>query len=245
MPIYEIDPLKDQRWAAFLENHPGASVFHTVAWLEALRRTYGYEPIAFTTSSPGRDLENGLVFCQIKSWLTGCRLVSLPFSDHCELLVDHPSDRQSLFDALEHRFRERNWRYMEIRPLRRSDPVAGVFHEIQTYCFHHLDLGLELDALFRNFHKDSTQRKIRRAEREGLSVEEGHSESLLDAFYGLQLLTRRRHQLPPQPRRWFLNLIDCFRDDLQIRVASKDGQPTAAILTLRVKDKLIYKYGCS
>jgi CelD/BcsL family acetyltransferase involved in cellulose biosynthesis len=245
MPIYEIDPLKDPRWCAFLKSHPRASVFHTIAWLEALRRTYGYKPIAFTTSPPGADLENGLVFCQVESWMTGSRLVSLPFSDHCELLVDDPTDQQHLLSALEHRFHEENWRYIEMRPLRKANLPAGVFQECETYCFHQLDLSLDLDTLFRKFHKDSTQRKIRRAEREGINFEEGHSKSLLDAFYHLQLLTRRRHRLPPQPKRWFLNLIDCFGDALQMRVASKDGQPAAAILTLRFKDTLVYKYGCS
>jgi lipid II:glycine glycyltransferase (peptidoglycan interpeptide bridge formation enzyme) len=68
---------------------------------------------------------------------------------------------------------------------------------------------------------------------------------LLDAFWKLNLITRRRHCIPPQPKAWFLNLIDCFGDALQIRVAFKDKQPVASILTLRHKDTLVYKYGCS
>src|SRR5262249_25321288 len=94
-------------------------------------------------------------------------------------------------------------------------------------------------------HKDSTQRKIRRAEREGLTYEDGRSAPLLNAFFGLLLVTRRRHQLPPQPKQWFQNLIDCFGESLKIRVASKDGRPIAAILTLRHKNTLLYKYGGS
>jgi hypothetical protein len=76
MRFYQVDPTKDVRWAQLVDRHPRASVFHTVGWLQALRRTYGYEPVVFTTSSPTGDLENGLVFCRIKSWLTGRRLVS-------------------------------------------------------------------------------------------------------------------------------------------------------------------------
>jgi CelD/BcsL family acetyltransferase involved in cellulose biosynthesis len=245
MPIYEIDPLRDSRWSEFLQRHPRASVFHTVAWLESLWWTYGYKPIAFTISPPGRKLENALVFCDIKSWLTGRRLVSLPFSDHCEPLVDDQADQHHLFGALEQLFHQKSWRYIEIRPLRNLDRTADFFHESEKYCFHQLDLSVDLDTLFRRFHKDSTQRKIRRAEREGLSIEEGRSETLVDTFYRLQLLTRRRHQLPPQPRSWFRNLADRFGETLKIRVASKDRQPVAAILTLRFKDVLVYKYGCS
>ena len=245
MVIYCIDPGTDARWGEFLSRHPRASVFHTVAWLKALRRTYGYKSVVYTTSTPGEDLQNGAVFCHINSWLTGRRLVSLPFSDHCEPLVDNASDLQDLFAFLQRQFVEQNCRYVEMRPLNALSGTSAIFRQGEKFCFHQIDLTPSLGNIFRSFHKDSTQRKIRRAEREGLKQVEGHSESLLDIFYRLQMLTRRRHQLPPQPKSWFRNLIDCFGEALKIRVALKDGQPAASILTLCYKDTLVYKYGCS
>jgi CelD/BcsL family acetyltransferase involved in cellulose biosynthesis len=88
MTIYELNPLGDPRWAAFIDRHPRASVFHTPGWLEALYSTYGYKPIAVTTTPQGAELTNGMVFCDVRSWLTGRRLVSLPFSDHCDPLIE-------------------------------------------------------------------------------------------------------------------------------------------------------------
>jgi len=115
----------------------------------------------------------------------------------------------------------------------------------QSYCLHSLDLNPELDKLFRQLHKNSTQRKIRRAERERLTYEEGRSEALVDTFYALLLRTRRRHHLPPHPRAWFSHLAECLGNNMKIRVASKDGRPIASILTLSWKDVMVYKYGCS
>src|SRR5262245_41581700 len=86
--IWAIDPLCDERWAELIASHPSASVFHRCGWLAALQLSYGFEPIAFTTSSPTEPLTNALLFCKVRSWLTGSRLVSLPFSDHCEPLVE-------------------------------------------------------------------------------------------------------------------------------------------------------------
>lgn len=243
--LSEVDPLQDSRWEGFLQRHPQASVFHSSAWLEAVRRTYGYKPIAYTTAPPGAALQNGLVFCRVESWLTGRRLVSLPFSDHCEPLLDTAADPQIFLRALEQEFGHERWRYIEIRPVNPLVGATGLFHSASVYCFHQIDLRPNLDTLFHNFHKDSVQRKIRRAEREALTYQDGRSESLLDSFYHLLLLTRRRHRLPPQPRQWFQNLIERFGDGLKIRVASKDGQPVAGIITLRYKDTLVYKYGCS
>ncbi len=116
MSVYQIDPLQDSRWRHFLLEHPSASVFHTPAWLEALRRTYGYEPFVLTTCPPSQDLTNGLVFCRINSRFTGRRLVSLPFSDHCEPLADGPKDIEQLLCSLEGLVEEENLKYIEIRP---------------------------------------------------------------------------------------------------------------------------------
>ena len=114
-----------------------------------------------------------------------------------------------------------------------------------TYYFHRLDLSPGIEQLFREFHKDCVQRKILRAEREKLQYEEGTSEDLLNGFYRLLVMTRRRQYLPPQPLHWFRGLITAFGNDLKIRVASKNGVPVASILTLSHKKSMVYKYGCS
>jgi CelD/BcsL family acetyltransferase involved in cellulose biosynthesis len=241
-----IDPLRDPRWPEFLQCHPHASIFHTPGWLEALRRTYGYQPIAFTTSpSAQAALADGLLFCRINSRFTGRRLVSLPFSDHCEPLSSNLENLTEFLRFLEQNLKKEKWRYVELRPLNSLGNRLSGFEQNQTSFIHILNLTASQDEIFRSFHKDSIQRKIRRAEREGLAYDEGRSEQFLEQFYQLLLRTRRRHQLPPQPRAWFRNLIDCLGDQLKIRVASKDGQPMASILTLQFKNVMVYKYGCS
>ena len=245
MSLHKLDPLQDPRWRPFSLEHPSASVFHSPAWLDALRRTYGYEPFVVTTCAPGRDLTNGLVFCRINSRLTGRRLVSLPFSDHCEPLVDASTDIAEMLCSLESLAAEEKLKYVEIRPAKASLEGVPAFGKAKGFWLHRIDLRPPMDQLFHSFHRDCVQRKVRRAEREALSYEEGRSESLLQQFYHLLLLTRRRQQLPPHPLNWFRNLIACLGDGVKIRVASKDGHPVASVLTLCHKDVLVYKYGCS
>lgn len=244
-PVYRMDPLQDVRWATFVDGNLRSSVFHSLPWLEALNRTYGFEPVVFTTSPPGAPLENGFVSCFVRSWITGRRLISLPFSDHCEPLVDSATDNRTVTNALAGTLRRENLRYVEVRARLPLCAPAEACLSTRTYCFHELDLRPDLDALFANLHKSSTQRKILRAEREGLAYECGRSKALLDAFCALLLITRRRHGVPPQPMAWFQNLIGSFGDALQIRVAFHGLQPAAAILTIRHKGTLVYKYGCS
>jgi CelD/BcsL family acetyltransferase involved in cellulose biosynthesis len=243
--IFTLNPLEDPRWEEFVRAHPRASIYHTRGWLEALRRTYGYEPVVFTTSPAAADLKNCVVFCRISSWLTGCRMVSLPFADHCEPLVENADDGKEIFSFLVHTLAKERWKYVEIRPLS-SDLLSEDSAEKSSSFFSHvMDLSPSLDVLFQGFHKDSTQRAIRRAEREGLSYEAGRSEALLRNFFSLLLKTRRRHKLPPQPIDWFRNLIACLGNRLSIRLVSKNGQPVASILTLSHQGTVVYKYGCS
>jgi lipid II:glycine glycyltransferase (peptidoglycan interpeptide bridge formation enzyme) len=245
--VHEIDPLSDSRWEAFVNDHPQASVFHSKPWLKALRLAYGYDSIVLTTCSRETALTNGLVFCRVKSWLTGRRLVSLPFADHCEPLTNNSAELDDLLSHVSHASQRDagKWKYIEIRPTSYQFESRNGFRKSATYLVHSLDLRKSKQELFNNLHKSSLQSKIRRAEREALHYEEGNSEGMLNKFYGLMIATRRRHYLPPQPRSWFHALIHTFGDRLKIRVVSKDGLPIASIITLSHKKSMVYKYGCS
>jgi hypothetical protein len=240
-----LDPLSDPRWPEFVRHHPNASAFHTAGWLRALQVTYGYEPIAFTTSAPSEELRNALSFCVVRSWLTGSRLVSLPFSDHCEPLVENSEELSALHLFVKHFCKQQCWKYLEMRSASPLLETEGGFQMAQTFCLHRLDLRPNPDVLFRSFHVKSVQQMIRRAEREALTYEEGLSESLLIKLYSLLCLTRQRHRLPPQPINWFRNLIEYLGETVCIRIACKDEQPVAGILTMIHGKRIIYKYGGS
>jgi hypothetical protein len=246
--VRTLDPLSDGGWDEFVARHPRSSVFHQRGWIEALARTYSYQPLVFTTSPRNSELKNGLLFCQVNSWLTGSRLVSLPFSDHCEPLCESPEEMVSLTSGCQGFLNAQRERYLEVRPtgddFGRTCSEAG-FTPVGSYFLHVMDLRRDLETVFRSFDKDSVQRRIQRAERAGLVEKRGSSHDLLREFYGLFVITRGRHHLPPPPFAWFQNLIQCQGNALEIRVAYKDGSPIAAILTLRFRETGYFKYGCS
>ena len=228
---------------ALVDRHPKASVFHTRQWLEALRRSYQYEPVAFTDAAPGTPLDNGLVFCRIKSWITGRRLVSLPFSDHCEPLMEDASSLSAIMESLKERIGHEG-RYIELRPVGALPDVAG-YSPVSEFTSHSIDLRPGLDRIFAAFHRSHTQRAIRRAERLGVTCETGRSEDLQRLFYGLHTRTRRRQGMPIQPLCWFRNLLECFGESATVYLARHQDAPIAAILVVDHKSTRVYKYGCS
>jgi Acetyltransferase (GNAT) domain len=245
MNVYEIDPTTDERWEDFLHDHPQASIFHTRGWLEALRRTYGYSPLALTTSTPNSPLTNGIPLCKITGWFGRRRLVALPFSDHCVPLVESTEQLTCLLGYLREKVEGERWSFVQIRANEAVVASPWDRDHRDTLVLHELDLRPTVDDIFQGFHPSCVQRKIRRAGRENLAYQEGRSEALLKAFYSLLLKTRRRHGVPPQPFEWFLNLIAYLGEAVKIRVAFNRGLPIAGIVTLCYKRTMMYKYGCS
>ena len=245
MDVYTVNPLTDPRWETFVTCHPRASVFHQRGWLAALAETYGYEPVAWCGTSADQQLSSGIVFCQVSSWITGTRLVSLPFSDHCDPLVGDAAEFDFLLGHLQQQSAKRKYKYIEVRALKPLVTPSSGLRETASFCFHMLDLRDDLSRIFHGFHKDCVQRKIRRAEREQLSCETGTSEESIQQFYRLLVRTRKRHNLLPQPLAWFRNLARLMGDRLTIRIAKKGGIPIAGLLSMRHRETVVYKYGCS
>lgn len=243
--VYRLNPLLDPRWRALVENHPRASVFHSAEWIEAIFRTYGYEPVAITTTPPAAPLWDAVVACRVSGWVTGARLVSLPFSDHCDPLTKSAPEDGPLLPEMDWLRSVSNCSAIELRPRTSMQPPPALSWRPKSYCLHQLDLRPTLDEIFRRCHKNCVQRRIRHAERLGIQLEEGISERHIQEFYRLVVLTRRRQQLPPQPLIWFRNVCACLGSKARIMLALHSGRPVGGILTLRHRSTLYYKYGCS
>ncbi len=246
--VYQLDPISDARWSELVGRHPNASIFHTVGWLDALRKTYGYQPTVFTASPPDEPLKNGLVFSQVESWITGRRLVSLPFSDHCDPLCNDAHELSSLLQFLQSQLDVQKWKYIEIRPTHWNPLASGdsvQFLPGPSYSLHVVDLRPPLNAILKGLDKNSVQRRIRRANRSSIVEKCGRSEDLAREFYRLFVVTRKRHRIPPVPYAWFQNLLQTLGSAIEIRMAYHNAAPIAGIVTLRFRDVVYFKYGCS
>src|SRR5450759_1691512 len=136
MHLYTIDPLADSRWDDFVASHPKASVFHHKGWLKALASTYGYRPLVLTSTPGGKPFSDGIVFCLIKSWITGSRLVSLPFADHCEPLLNGMVDSVEFAEWMRRECGCHHWKYIELRPLSWDTHSRGPLVAGQSFWFH-------------------------------------------------------------------------------------------------------------
>ncbi len=239
--IRTLDPLIDGRWRERVRRDPRASAFHTPEWLDALRRTYGFAPVVYATN--GDELHGAIPFCLIASWLTGRRLVSLPFSDHCEPLVEDRSQLAAILDDVVFDARLNGWRYVQLRPRTVGGTVGGFERDESNYLYA-IDLQPSLDVIFKGIKRDNRE-DIRKADRRGLRHVVGRDDALVRAYFRLHAMTRSTQGVPPQPYAWFQNLARCLGEMLEVHLLLQDDVPIAGLVAISFRDQLMVKYTAS
>jgi hypothetical protein len=184
-----------------------------------------------------------LPFMEIRSWLTGTRGVSLPFTDECApILPDDIGYGGTLLRVIDHAG-ARGWKTIEFRGRGQG---MGNLPASAEYMTHDLDLSPGEEILFSRY-RSNVQRNIRRAEREGISVANDPTPDGVREFYRLNCLTRREHGLPPQPLRFFENLRTHVLEKGfgMLLLARRGGKAVAGAMFLHFAGKAVYKYGAS
>jgi len=206
MQVKIIDPSKDKRWDEFVGSHPQATVFHLSNWGRVLQKTYGYTPCYFILEDPDKKIKAGCPFFLIKSWLTGTRLVCLPFTDVCYPLVTSGEDIESLLSATIEKAKKEKADYIEVRGRHPDVFLRDLHFENHSYYkLFRLDLSRGTDSLWKGLHK-TTRRHVRKAEKAKLKIEKSETEKAMRDFYLLNLATRKKHGVPPQPYDFFENI---------------------------------------
>jgi len=180
---------------------------------------------------------------EVRSFLTGRRGVSLPFSDQCApFFLDLKILRSALDMCIDHG-RNAGWKHIDLRGDYRFDEIVPSWEE---YFTHDIVLTRAEEDLF-NRLTPSNRRNIRRAAQEQVSIEIGASRSALASFCRLNDITRKRHGLPPQPRYFFKNLLEYVLSAGQgvIISAVHGGAVVASSIYLHFGKQAVYKYGAS
>ena len=242
--IEVLDPCTSPRWLEFVERHPDATIFHHPVWLKMLKRTYKYE--AFAICLQERDhIETGIPFMEVKSYITGKRWISVPFSDHCQPLLSS-DPRGETNELLQFLFRKQRSESPRIEIRWKMETELPVYRE-GLFVMHVSELSRDADSVFRTFKKTQVQQPILKAMRDGVEVKECETFHEFEVFYDLQVETRRRLGVPAQPRKFFRAVWeDIIRSGYGfVLMASKGSRPIGGAIFFSYKGRVTYKYAAS
>lgn len=246
--ITTIDPVEDLRWDRFVEDHPFGWIAQLSGWKVALEKSFNHMTgyyFVLLNDSESKILAALPVF-DVKSWITGRRLVSIPYATLCDPLVSTAEEMDLLLKAVLKLSEELKCSYVEIRTLSSSNFMrSNGFGEIDFFKHHYLMLKDSPDQLKKRFHRTCVRQRISRAKKSNLTLLAGHEAEHLDKFYKLHLVTRRRLARPPQPYQFFKNLWEAFPDNLTLLIAQTGRMPIAGLILLKFKDRVSAEFAAS
>ncbi len=246
-PVRVADTQSSEAWDAFVHGAANGTIYHDSAWLDVLARTYGFVPYRLTMEDARGELRGILPLFLVDSKITGRRLVSLPCTNAAGPLSQPGTDVSPLLVAALDIAQRQGCGYLEIRgqPDERLSDNVGL-SQYDYFGTFLLDLDGDVAQTRARFDKRA-RRGIAKATKSGVTVRFGEDKGAIREFYRLNVETRRKHGVPPQPLAFFENLWDVFRPrgGVEVLLAEYEGQVVASIILLAYKQTVIYAYGAS
>lgn len=243
-----IDPIEDRKWDTFVEDHPFGWVCHLSGWKKVLENNFKHMKGYYIAITENSSIKAALPVYQVNSWLTGKRLISIPFTGLCDPLVSNSDEMDVLLREVTNLFQNLKSSYLEIRTLKTSSFINNNDFGTQRWWKHHfILLDKNPEQLKKSFHRTCVRQRISRAEKSNLGVKVGNDESDLKKFYQLHMITRKRLGLPPQPYAFFKSIWETFfpLNKITLLLAEEGDQSIASLILFKFGNRVSAEFGVS
>jgi predicted N-acyltransferase len=236
-----IDPSTDKRWDSFVENHPHGTLYHLSCWEEVLERTFGYTPLYYVLEDAKGNISGGIPMFSIRSFATGNRLVSLPFSDYCNILVESENEFAFLLSSIRNSACARTSNFIRFCLTDSDiDLRAHGFQQERQFKNHILPIDGPSDVIKNTVIHASRRNTIRQALKLGVSIAYSAGGHDLVDYYHMYVQTRKKHGLVPLPFGFFKNVWAVLQPKRMayLALAKVKGKTVAGSLFLRDRSTL-------
>ncbi|OGP65517.1 MAG: hypothetical protein A2169_08395, partial [Deltaproteobacteria bacterium RBG_13_47_9] len=248
--ISVIDPEVDPRWDRFVREHSVGWIYHLSGWKRILESCFshmkGYYLVRL--DGPAGNIVSALPLYNVRSWLTGNRLVSIPFATISNPLIENTDDLSPLLEAALMLSEELRCSQVEIRCMHSYEDLLGEqFGEVSNFRHHYIPLAESPEKLFKKFDRSCIRQRIARAQASGLELYSGELESDLRIFYRLLMKTRKRVGRPCQPYRFLKAVWNEYRPSgrCALLLARKDRTFIGGLLLLKYKERVSAEWAAS
>jgi len=211
-------------WDRFVDGHPDANGYHAWAWRRVFKQALGHDSF-YLVARDQSGVVGALPLVHIKSSIFGRTLTSLAFLNYGGMVASGEAAKTALLSAAQNLAKRLRCHHVELRHSARRLP--------QLPCRQHkVAMLLRLESGMWNRLDRKVRNQIRKAQKSGLTVEEGDAR-LLDEFYEVFARNMRDLGTPVYSSRLFSEVLDAFPDRARLRVVRLGTKPVAAGLTYR------------
>ncbi|UZP67554.1 GNAT family N-acetyltransferase [Desulfovibrio mangrovi] len=230
-------------WDAYVNRHPAAGPYHRTAWLEAVRRAYGFSSVPLSLWRKGALVG---VMPLVRHAVPGRNPVftSLPFCDFGDALADSLELVVKLRAHALELARGAGCALELRRPVDNREEgthgVAALDEDEQTAhgaetdpqkVLMRLPLATTSEVLWQSF-RSKLRNQVNRPVKKGMACRIGGAE-LIEPFYGIYARNMRDLGSPPHARTWFEEVAAGYGDDARVFVVYQaSGLPVAASVLL-------------
>lgn len=179
------------------------SFYHDARWITEIAACFRYR-VHWLVAGDGASAVAGLALAEVPSLLGRRRLVSFPFSFVAGPMTPTPETAHALLAAARELAVERGIRRVEIKQLGTNWPAAPGFVRSTRYTTYRVPTDGGEQAVWKRLHVTSTQQRIRKGQRAGVTVIDGTTEDHWRIMARLEERTQQAHGVPAPPRRFFL-----------------------------------------
>lgn len=225
--------LDDARIVAELEAwigaRPDSTPFHRPAWISAVARGTGQQAMMLVCRHGGGEIVGVLPLNLIHSPLFGRALVSSGFAVDGGILANDAAVAEALAAEC--------WRLAQAYSCPTAELRGGVLPQtgwsVKSGAYLNFAKALEPDDEAQLLAIPRKHRaEVRKGLDNGLDVEFGRGQRLLDIHYRLYAENVHRLGTPVFPKAMFAEVLAAFGADADIALVSKDGAPLTTIFSL-------------
>ena len=153
--ITTVDPIEDLRWDKFVKAHPFGWITHLSGWKSVLEKSFshmkGYYFVLLDESK--NKIQAALPIFEVRSWITGRRLVSIPYATLCDPLVSTADEMGLLLKMVQKLSEKLKCSHVEVRTMFSSDLIENNdFGKTDFFKYHYLMVKDHPDKLKKGFH---------------------------------------------------------------------------------------------
>jgi FemAB-related protein (PEP-CTERM system-associated) len=225
----------EPRWEAFVERCGEATFFHRAGWREVIETVFRHRT-HYLYAELGGEMVGVLPLAEVKSWLFGHSLVSLPFCVYGGAAVSNPEATARLHAAariLAHRV---GAGHLELRNRTVKEPA---WPRQDLYVTFRKEILPDPEA-----NMLAIPRKQRAMVRKGIKYGlKSELDTAVDRFFALYSDNVHRHGTPALPKRYFEALKRAFGSDCEIlTVVDPAGRVLSSVLTFYFRDEVLPYY---
>jgi len=224
-----------ERWTAFVERCPEATFFHRIEWQDIIERVFRHRT-HYLLAERDRCIVGVLPLAEVKSWMFGHSLVSLPFCVYGGSAVIEPDAADRLHLAACELARSLGAEHLELRHRAAKEPT---WPRQNLYVTFRKTIVADAEANLLAIPRKQ-RAMVRKGIKAGLAAE---SDGSVDRFFALYADNVHRHGTPPFPKRYFESLLQVFgRDCRVLTVVDAAGAPMSSVLSFYFRDEVLPYY---